>query len=71
MTSSVSPQSYWKNKKTGKMYTALGTCKDATNSRNGTVYVRYIPHMWSGSDEEYYVREEQEFFEKFEVCQRP
>jgi hypothetical protein len=51
----------YKNKKTGKFYIKHDTVTNATNEQEGQRMVFYMDE-----DYNYFVREEQEFYEKFE-----
>lgn len=53
----------YRNKKTGKIYwiVAKGVI-NATNNNDGQIMIMYE------DDEHIFVREEKEFYEKFEVC---
>lgn len=53
----------YKNKKTGKTYKLLAYAIDATNERDGLPVIVYCPDDNGNS---IYVREEKEFFSKFE-----
>lgn len=53
----------FKHKKTGNIYVYLCVGIDATNDRNGLPVVIYHPQ---DKENTVYVREEKEFFEKFE-----
>ena len=53
----------FRHKKTGKFYALLAHGVDATNSRAGTPVVVYSPE---DNEHMIYVREEAEFFDKFE-----
>lgn len=52
------------HKKTGKVYTVVGSAIDCTNSRADTELVLYT------DGEKWFVREPQEFFQKFDVYER-
>lgn len=54
---------FWKNKKNGKIYEILGEGIDCTNIRDGVKVFIYQP---LDRREEYFVREQEEFYEKFE-----
>lgn len=51
----------YKNKKNGKLYTYLNTCINATNSLDGQQMVLYT------KDNLLFVREKNEFFNKFDL----
>jgi hypothetical protein len=53
---------YFENKKNGSLYKMLHLATDCTNARDGTEVVVY-EDMATGNR---YVREESEFFDKFE-----
>lgn len=53
----------YRNKKNGRLYDVLSQVIDCTNSRDGTQVTLYAPH---GSTVPHYVRETQEFYQKFE-----
>lgn len=53
----------YKNKKTGQIYILLREIVDATNSREGKTVVLYIEPV----QHRMYVRDTDEFLEKFEV----
>lgn len=55
--------SYWKNKKTGNIYRLLAYGIDSTNERDGLKVIIYCP---DDNEHSIYVREEEEFFSKFE-----
>lgn len=50
----------YRNKKNGKIYIVLGEVIDCTNERDGTICVLYDDRQ------RLFVREKNEFFEKFE-----
>ena len=50
----------YRNKKNGKIYIVLGEVIDCTNERDGTVCILYT------DEKKVFVREKNEFFEKFE-----
>jgi len=56
----------YKHKKTGKIYKHLAIAIDCTNERDGLPVVVYAP-----DDEAHtvYIREQQEFIEKFEILE--
>ena len=53
----------FRHKKSGRFYALLAHGVDCTNSRPGTAVVVYSPE---GNPHAIYVREESEFYEKFE-----
>lgn len=50
----------YRNKKNGKIYIVIGKVIDCTNERDGTICILY------NDGQKLFVREENEFFEKFE-----
>lgn len=58
---------YYKNKKSGKTYILLAHAIDSTNERNGLPVIIYCP---DDNEHSIYVREEKEFFEKFELIKK-
>ena len=58
--------SYCKNKKTGNIYRLLAFAIDSTNQRDGLKVVVYCP---DNNEHSIFVREEKEFFNKFEITE--
>lgn len=56
----------YKNKKNGQAYIRLANGIDATNSRDGLPVIVYCPKDNGNS---IFVRDEKEFYEKFEVVE--
>ncbi|AVQ16889.1 hypothetical protein FSBG_01295 [Fusobacterium gonidiaformans 3-1-5R] len=54
---------FWKNKKNKKTYKILEEAVDCTNIRDGVKVFIYQP---IDKKESYFVREQEEFFQKFE-----
>jgi hypothetical protein len=54
----------YRNKKNGKIYIVLGEVIDCTNERDGTICVLY------NDGQKLFVKEKNEFFEKFEVVEK-
>lgn len=54
----------YRHKKTGNIYLVFASAVDCTNSRDGTIVIVYRPAVTG--NEHLYVREEREFYEKFE-----
>jgi Pyruvate/2-oxoacid:ferredoxin oxidoreductase delta subunit len=52
----------FKHNKTGNIYRLLAHAIDCTNSRDGTACIVYCP---DDAENTIYVREDQEFFDKF------
>jgi hypothetical protein len=55
----------YKNKKTGNLYRYLAMAVNATNTNDGELMVVYCP---CDNEHSIYVRNEAEFYEKFELC---
>lgn len=53
----------YRNKKTGKLYYKVGTCRNCTNAQDGQVMVSYVP---VDAPTDCLVREQEEFDIKFE-----
>ncbi len=53
----------WRNKKTGELYRVYGKALDVTNRRDNLKMIIYSP---KSNDNQTFVREESEFYEKFE-----
>jgi len=53
----------WRNKKTGELYQIYDKAIDVTNERDG---LKVIIYGLKSSDNQTFVREESEFYEKFE-----
>jgi hypothetical protein len=57
----------FKNKKTGDIYVFAAVGLDCTNSRDGTPVVVYYP---DNKENTIFIREESEFYEKFEPIEQ-
>jgi len=58
---------FWKNKKNGNIYEILEEAIDCTNVRDGVKVFIYQP---IDKKESYFVREQEEFFQKFEQMKK-
>jgi hypothetical protein len=56
----------YRNLKTGNIYRHLAVAVDATNERDGLLVVVYCP---DDNEHTIYVREQEEFYTKFEIVE--
>ncbi len=56
----------WKNKETGTLYDVVRIVTNCTNAQNDQLMVEYQPYEYIGDKIPTYVRETNEFLEKFE-----